>query len=128
MTEDEVNNIHETALRVLQELGIKVFLPEAREILVAGGATLKDEMVYIGRDMVDASLQTATSRCLFMPEVVDRLLKVLKWWSCPSRIKSSSVNRLIRFTGYFFLLQIDKTPSQGDTPPPAPLSFRVCKA
>lgn len=58
-SEDEVNNIHQTALRVLEELGIKVLLPEAREIFAAGGATLKGEMVYLGREMVEAALQTA---------------------------------------------------------------------
>jgi hypothetical protein len=49
------------ALRMLEELGMKVLLPEAREIFAAGGAivTDDDEMVHIGRDMVEAALKTA---------------------------------------------------------------------
>ena len=31
-SEDEIFNIHDTALKVLEELGIKVLLPEARDI------------------------------------------------------------------------------------------------
>ena len=46
---DEVANLHDTALRVLEELGIKVLLPEARDILQAAGARVEAEMVFIGR-------------------------------------------------------------------------------
>lgn len=58
---DRVEAIHQTALRVLEELGIKVLLPEARALFKAGGARVDDasEMVFIGRDMVEASLASA---------------------------------------------------------------------
>ena len=59
---DELNAIHDTALRVLEELGIKVLLPEAREIFERGGARLgDDDMVYIGRDIIEEALKTAPS-------------------------------------------------------------------
>ncbi|PVH28842.1 trimethylamine methyltransferase family protein [Pararhodobacter oceanensis] len=58
-SEDEVANIHQTALRVLEDLGIKVLLPEAREIFRTAGARVKDDMVFIGRDIVAAALKTA---------------------------------------------------------------------
>ena len=58
-SEDETHAVHDTALRVLEELGIKVLLPEARDLLKAGGARIEDEMVFIGRDIVEAALQTA---------------------------------------------------------------------
>ncbi|MEZ5753863.1 MAG: trimethylamine methyltransferase family protein [Paracoccaceae bacterium] len=60
-SDDEVAAIHDTALRVLEELGIRVLLDEARAILRAGGA-LVDEgslMVRIGRDMVAEALRVA---------------------------------------------------------------------
>jgi trimethylamine---corrinoid protein Co-methyltransferase len=57
-----VNNIHETALRVLQELGMKVLLPEARDLFAAAGARLDDDMVFIGRDIVAGALGTAPPR------------------------------------------------------------------
>jgi len=58
---DEIANIHETALRVIEELGIRVLLPEARQIFAAAGALVNEEtgMVRIGRDIVTAALATA---------------------------------------------------------------------
>jgi len=46
---------------VLEKLGIKVLLPEARRILKAAGAIVDDatEMVFIGREIVNAALATA---------------------------------------------------------------------
>ncbi len=58
-SEDEVANIHNTALRVLQELGIKILLLEAREIFRKAGARVAEDMVFIGADIVTHSLQTA---------------------------------------------------------------------
>lgn len=60
-SEDAIAAMHETALRVLEDLGMKVLLDEARNIYCAGGAIVDEEtqMVRIGRDMVDAALASA---------------------------------------------------------------------
>ncbi len=58
-SDDETASLHATALRVLQELGIKILLPEARKLLGAAGALVDDDMVRIGADMVAAALATA---------------------------------------------------------------------
>lgn len=60
-TGDQVEKIHDTALRVLEELGMKVLLPEARDILRKGGALVDEDsqMVRIGRDIVAAALDAA---------------------------------------------------------------------
>lgn len=63
-SDDEVANLHNTALRVLEELGIKVLLPEAREIFAKGGARVQEDMVFIGKDMVAEALRTAPSSIL----------------------------------------------------------------
>ena len=60
-SEDEVHSLHDTALRVLQELGMKILLPEARDIFAAAGARVDGEMVYIGSGIVKAALQSAPS-------------------------------------------------------------------
>ena len=60
-SDDEVAAIHNTALRVLEELGMKILLPEAREIFAKAGARVEEEMVFVGRDIVEAALQTAPS-------------------------------------------------------------------
>ena len=50
---DAVADIHATALRVLEELGIRVLNDEARDILVAAGCDLRDDMmVHFPRDLV----------------------------------------------------------------------------
>jgi len=58
-SDDQAAAMHETALRILEELGMKVLLPEAIEVFRKGGATVKGDMVHIGRDMVDAALASA---------------------------------------------------------------------
>ncbi len=60
-TDDRIVAIHETALRVVEELGVKVLLPEARDIFRKAGAIVDDsnDMVRIGRDIVNAALASA---------------------------------------------------------------------
>ena len=61
-SDDEAANMHETALRVLEELGMRVLLPEARRIFGAAGARVDGDMVFIGREIVAAALATAPRR------------------------------------------------------------------
>lgn len=58
---DQIGDMHDTALRTLEELGVKVLLPEARRIFAAAGARVDEnsEMVFIGRDMVEAAVASA---------------------------------------------------------------------
>ncbi|MBS9717298.1 trimethylamine methyltransferase family protein [Pseudohalocynthiibacter aestuariivivens] len=58
---DRIAAMHEAALEVLETLGLKVLLPEARVIYRGGGAIVDEstEMVRIGRDMVFAALESA---------------------------------------------------------------------
>ena len=60
-SDDEAANMHNTALQTLEELGMKVLLPEARKLFAAAGARVEEdtEMVYLGREIVEAALETA---------------------------------------------------------------------
>ena len=60
-SEDRVAAIHDASLRALEELGMKVLLPEARALFRAGGALVDEDsdMVRIGRDMVEAAIASA---------------------------------------------------------------------
>lgn len=58
-SEDEIAAIHDTALRVLEELGMRILLPEARQIFARAGARVDGDMVFIGRDIVQAALASA---------------------------------------------------------------------
>lgn len=63
-SDDRIAAIHDAALSVLEELGIKVLLPEARAICAAGGALVDEEteIVRIGREVIEAALATAPRR------------------------------------------------------------------
>lgn len=58
---DEIANMHETALRTLQDLGIKVLLPEARTLFAKAGARVDPDtdIVFIGREIIEAALASA---------------------------------------------------------------------
>ena len=72
-SDDRIEAMHEAALTVLEDLGIKVLLPEARDIFLKGGATLKDDdMIHIGRDMVTAALASAPKSIHCKGAVPDR--------------------------------------------------------
>lgn len=60
-SEDRVEAIHQAALRVLEELGIRVLLPEARRRFGQAGAFVDHDtmMVRIGRDVVEAAVASA---------------------------------------------------------------------
>ena len=61
LSDDAVAAIHETALRVLEELGLLVLLPEARALYGQGGALVDEDSfhVRIGREIVAAALASA---------------------------------------------------------------------
>ncbi len=63
-SEDEVAMLHDAALRVLEELGLKILHPEARALLKAAGAHVDEEAetVRLGRDIVAEALAVAPKR------------------------------------------------------------------
>lgn len=60
-SDDAIGRMHHNALRVLEELGIKMLHPEARSIFKSAGATVDEatEMVFIGSEIIEAALKTA---------------------------------------------------------------------
>ena len=73
-SEDAIAAIHDTALRVLEELGIKVLLPEARQLFAKAGALVDEAtgLVRIGREIVTAHLSTAPHSILAKAGAPDR--------------------------------------------------------
>ncbi len=73
-SDDQIEEIHRTALRVLEELGIKVLLPEARRLFKAAGARVNeaDEMVFIGREIIETALSSAPRSFLIRAAVPER--------------------------------------------------------
>ena len=62
---DEVESIHETSLRVLEEIGMDFTLPEAREILKGAGAEIAGERVRFPRGLVETAIATVPPRFTF---------------------------------------------------------------
>jgi len=64
LTMDRIGRIHETSLRILEEIGVKVDLTEAREVFASGGASVDEtsKMVKIGAQLVERALHEAPRR------------------------------------------------------------------
>jgi trimethylamine--corrinoid protein Co-methyltransferase len=58
VSDDQLESIHLKSLSVLEEIGMDVLLPEARDILARGGASICGERVRIGREIVEEALKT----------------------------------------------------------------------
>ena len=67
-----IAEIHDTALRVLEELGISVLDEEARGVFRAAGAKLDGDMVFLGRDIVAEALTTAPKKITLAAPNPDR--------------------------------------------------------
>ena len=76
LSSDEVESIHLASLRVLEEIGIEIVYPEARSIFEEAGAKVDGERVRIGREIIDAGLQTVPSRFTFYARNPQKNLEV----------------------------------------------------
>ncbi len=58
---DRIGRVHQTSLRVLEEIGVRVDLEEARDIFSAGGAHVDEDenRVFIGAKLVEEALHSA---------------------------------------------------------------------
>lgn len=61
VSDDELESIHQASLQVLQEIGMDLLLPEARERLAAAGAEVKGERVRFPRGLIEECLKTVPS-------------------------------------------------------------------
>jgi trimethylamine--corrinoid protein Co-methyltransferase len=63
LSEDEIAHIHESALHILENDGMRVLLPEARRRFAAAGAAVDDssETVRLDRGLVSLALSSAPS-------------------------------------------------------------------
>jgi trimethylamine--corrinoid protein Co-methyltransferase len=57
LNEDEVKAIHQTTLRILDEVGVVLTQPQAREILSGEGAKIQADFIHIPPDLVEKTLR-----------------------------------------------------------------------
>jgi trimethylamine--corrinoid protein Co-methyltransferase len=62
---DELEAMHLASLDLLEEIGMDVLLPEARDIYARAGALVAGERVRIGRDIVEAAIGLAPAEFTF---------------------------------------------------------------
>lgn len=62
LSDAEVEAIHEATLRILEEVGVVLTHPEAREVLTGAGATVRGERVLIPASLVESALRQCPSR------------------------------------------------------------------
>lgn len=69
LSADQIETIHLTSLRILEELGVEVMSARARDILRMGGAEMNAEtgIVRLDRTLVEQALETAPSSFRLMP-------------------------------------------------------------
>ena len=58
-SDDRIAQIHETALIVLQELGVQVNHDGARDVLARAGAIVDGQQVRLGRELVEAAIASS---------------------------------------------------------------------
>ena len=60
-SDDHIAAMHDAALGILEKHGIKVLLPEARQLYRAAGAKIDEssEMVWIGREIIEQAIASA---------------------------------------------------------------------
>lgn len=65
LSDDQIEAIHRQSLKVLEEIGMDVLLPEARDILQRAGARVSGERVRIGSDIIEQALKTPPAEFTF---------------------------------------------------------------
>ena len=65
LSDDQIETVHRQSLKVLEDIGMDMLLPEAREILGKAGAKVDGERVRIGRDIVEQALTTPPAEFTF---------------------------------------------------------------
>ena len=60
-TDDQIHQIHRTALRVLSDVGVRVLLPEALQLLEGAGCHIDDGVVRFDPDVIDNAVSSAPS-------------------------------------------------------------------
>jgi trimethylamine--corrinoid protein Co-methyltransferase len=63
LSTDEIEAIHQASLVVLKEIGMRVLLPEARQILHQGGVDIDDssEMARFDAELIETALVSVPS-------------------------------------------------------------------
>ena len=78
LSEDDVDRVHRSALRLLADAGIRVLLPDARRRFAAAGCTVDEaeQLVRLDPDVVEHAIQTAPGEFQLAPRGEHRRLRI----------------------------------------------------
>lgn len=128
VSDDQVETIHLAALDILERIGIRCQVKEARDILAKAGARVdeSDGRVWLGREIVEAALQTVPSETLLTPRNPGRAVKlghddfttaaVLGPPNCTNLVRGrrsgslADMGELLKLTQFFNVIQMNGWP------------------
>jgi len=78
ISDDEVEALHEAALTILEEIGIRCQVKEARDIFRRAGAIVDEAeaQVRVGRDIIEAALKTVPAKIVMTPRNPGRTVRI----------------------------------------------------
>jgi trimethylamine---corrinoid protein Co-methyltransferase len=78
ISDDQVESIHLAALDILERIGVRCQVREARDLFAKAGAAIdeSDGRVRVGRDIVEAALATAPSEFTLTPSNAARAVRI----------------------------------------------------
>ncbi len=128
ISDDEVEALHQAALTILETIGIRCAVKEARDIFAKAGAIVDDSNanVRLGREMIEAALKTAPSELTFTPRNPERAVRlgggnfttstVLGPPNCTDLIRGrrsgslADLTELLKLTQFFNIVQMNGWP------------------
>jgi len=76
LDDEGVETIHAASMQVLEELGIELWNPAARQLFADAGAIVEGEIVRVGRDIIEAALATTPSTFTITPRNFDKTITI----------------------------------------------------
>jgi trimethylamine--corrinoid protein Co-methyltransferase len=80
ISDDQVETIHEKSLVLLQDIGMDVLNPEARDLYRSAGARVDGERVRIGQEIIAEGLTSAPAEFTMYCRNADRNIRMGKNW------------------------------------------------
>ena len=128
ISDDEVEALHQAALTILETIGVRCAVKEARDLFARAGALIdeNDNRVRLGRDIVEAALKTVPAEFTLTPRTADRAVRlggpyfttaaVLGPPNCRDLVRGrrsgslADLSELLKLTQFFNVVQMNGWP------------------
>jgi trimethylamine--corrinoid protein Co-methyltransferase len=80
LSDDELEAIHRKSLCVLEEIGMDILYPEARDLLARAGADIRGERVRIGREIIAEAMKSPPPEFTFYARNPSRNIRIGGKW------------------------------------------------